>query len=36
MHWNIDALYDRMPVTLGFASALAHAAAHMTQLGPKP
>ncbi len=36
MNWNNDALYDRMPVTLGFASPLAHTAAHMTQLNSKP
>lgn len=36
MNWNNDALYDRIPVTLGFASTLAHTAAQMTQLGPKP
>jgi hypothetical protein len=36
MNWNNDALYDRMPVTLGFASRLAQAAAHMSQLGPRP
>lgn len=36
MNWNNDALYDRLPVTLGFASTLAHAVVHMTQLGPKP
>jgi hypothetical protein len=36
MNWNNDALYDRLPVTLGFASTLAHTVVHMTQLGPRP
>jgi hypothetical protein len=36
MNWNNDALYDRLPVTLGFASTLAHTVVHMTKLGPRP
>jgi hypothetical protein len=36
MNWNNDALYDRLPVTLGFASTLAHTVIHMARLGPTP
>jgi hypothetical protein len=36
MNWNNDALYDRMPVTLRFASDLARTVATMTGLGPRP
>lgn len=36
MNWNNDALYDRLPVTLGFASALAQTLIHMPQLGSRP
>jgi hypothetical protein len=36
MNWNNDSLYDRMPVTLGFASALARTVVNMSQLGSRP
>ena len=36
VNWNNDALYDRLPVTLGFAGALAKTIVHMPQLGPRP
>jgi hypothetical protein len=36
MNWNNDALYDRMPVTLRFASDLARTVATMDSLGPSP
>ncbi len=36
VNWNNDSLYDRLPVTLGFAGALAKTIVHMPQLGPRP
>jgi hypothetical protein len=36
MNWNNDALYDRLPVTLGFAATLAKTVIHMDRLGPRP
>jgi hypothetical protein len=36
MNWNNDSLYDRMPVTLRFASILARTVATMDHLGPRP
>jgi hypothetical protein len=36
MNWNHDALYDRLPVTLGFASVLARTIKRMNGLVNKP
>lgn len=36
MNWNNDGLYDRLPVTLGYASILARVAKRMTILGSQP
>lgn len=36
MNWNHDALYDRLPVTLGFASVLARTIKRMNELVNKP
>jgi hypothetical protein len=36
MNWNNDALYDRLPVTLGFAQELAKSVGHMPTLGARP
>lgn len=36
MNWNNDALYDRLPVTLGYASVLARTVKRMPHLGRKP
>ena len=36
MNWNNDGLYDRLPVTLGYASVLAQTVKRMSELVPKP
>jgi argonaute-like protein implicated in RNA metabolism and viral defense len=36
MDWNNDSLYDRLPVTLGYAQTLARVVRRMTQLGSRP
>ncbi|MHC4476522.1 MAG: argonaute/piwi family protein [Planctomycetota bacterium] len=36
MNWNNDLLYDRLPVTLGYASVLARTVKRMPHLGRKP
>jgi hypothetical protein len=36
MNWNHDGLYDRLPVTLGFASVLARTIKRMNELVDKP
>jgi len=36
MNWNNDALYDRLPVTLGYASILARTVKRMSQLVSRP
>lgn len=36
MNWNNDSLYDRLPVTLGYASVLARTVKRMPHLGRKP
>ncbi len=36
MNWNHDALYDRLPVTLGFASVLARTVKRMNSLVNRP
>lgn len=36
MNWNNDALYDRLPVTLGFASTLARTIKRMPHLSSRP
>lgn len=36
MNWNHDGLYDRLPVTLGFASVLARTIKRMNEIKDKP
>ncbi len=36
MNWNNDSLYDRLPVTLGYASVLARTIKRMPELASKP
>lgn len=36
MNWNNDALYDRLPVTVGYAHTLASIVKRVTQLRPHP
>ena len=36
MNWNNDGLYDRLPVTLGYAKILARTVKRMSELVPKP
>jgi len=36
MDWNNDAIYDRLPVTMGFASVLARTVKRMPRLSPRP
>jgi argonaute-like protein implicated in RNA metabolism and viral defense len=36
MNWNNDALYDPLPVTMGYAQILARVVKRMTGLGPSP
>lgn len=36
MNWNNDALYDRLPVTMGYAQTLARVVKRMTGLGSAP
>jgi hypothetical protein len=36
MDWNNDSLYDRFPVTLGYATVLAQIVRRMSQLGSRP
>ena len=36
MDWNNDSLYDRLPVTLGFAKVLARVVKRMPNLSPRP
>jgi hypothetical protein len=36
MDWNNDNLYDRLPVTIGYAQTLARVVKRMTQLGSRP
>jgi hypothetical protein len=36
MDWNNDALYDRLPVTLGYASVLAQTLKRIGSLSPRP
>jgi hypothetical protein len=36
MNWNNDALYDRLPVTLGYASILARTVKRMPELATRP
>ena len=36
MNWNNDSLYDRLPVTLGYASVLARTIKRMPSLSPRP
>jgi hypothetical protein len=36
MDWNNDSLYDRLPVTLGYAKVLARTLKRMPQIAPKP
>ncbi len=36
MNWNNDSLYDRLPVTMGFAQTLARTVKRMPALGPTP
>lgn len=36
MNWNNDGLYDRLPVTLGYAQILARVVKRMTHLGSRP
>jgi hypothetical protein len=36
MNWNNDALYDSLPVTMGYAQVLAQVVSRLTELGPNP
>jgi hypothetical protein len=36
MNWNNDGLYDRIPVTLGYAQVLAQTVRRMPQIKPRP
>ena len=36
MNWNHDSLYDRLPVTLGYASTLANTLKSLPKLSKKP
>ena len=36
MNWNNDGLYDRLPVTLGYAKTLARTIKRMPQIAPRP
>jgi hypothetical protein len=36
MNWNNDGLYDRLPVTMGYASILARTIKRMNRLAPRP
>jgi len=36
MNWNNDSLYDRLPVTLGYAKVLARTLKRMPNIAPKP
>jgi hypothetical protein len=36
MNWNNDALYDRLPVTMGYAQVLARVIKRMQGLGSAP
>jgi hypothetical protein len=36
MNWNNDALYDRLPVTMGYAKVLAETVKRMPTLDPRP
>lgn len=36
MDWNNDALYDRLPVTMGYAKVLARTLKRMPELAPRP
>ena len=36
MDWNNDGLYNRLPVTLSYASVLARCAKRMPRISPKP
>src|SRR5262249_24984515 len=36
MDWNNDSLYDRLPVTIGYAQVLARIVKRMSQLGSRP
>jgi hypothetical protein len=36
MNWNNDALYDTLPVTMGYAQILARVVSRMPELGPSP
>lgn len=36
MNWNNDGLYDRLPVTIGYASVLARTIKRMSDLPPRP
>jgi hypothetical protein len=36
MDWNNDSLYDRLPVTLGYAKVLARTLKRMPHIAPKP
>lgn len=36
MNWNNDVLYDRLPVTVGFASTLASTIKRMPMIAPRP
>ena len=36
MNWNNDGLYDRLPVTLGYAKILARTVKRMSELAPRP
>lgn len=36
MNWNNDGIYDRLPVTMGFASVLARTVKRMPRLEPRP
>jgi hypothetical protein len=36
MNWNNDALYDSLPVTMGYARVLAQVVSRLTELAPNP
>ena len=36
MNWNNDALYDHLPVTMGYAQVLARVVKRMDRLGRTP
>ena len=36
MNWNTDNLYDRLPVTIGFAQTLARVVKRLDRIGSQP